>query len=183
MKRLCKDIGQGTRFPFPLEAPGVKGKKQKGKLSTAQHDLVNRLWSYMEEHRLRHAHATLFAETALKYGETEEYLKEYGTHCTREDIPAVLLAMMELPPLSPETLPNWKKAGRQVIEDHTDGNPKKHLAFQPGGFFASLGLPPTRAKRQEIPLWKRLDEAWELRAESMAALPADSPHRKPYSRR
>ena len=91
--------------------------------------------------------------------------------------------MMELPPLSPETLPNWKKAGRQVIEDHTDGNPKKHQAFQPGGFFASLRLPAATAKRQEITLWKRLDEAWELRAESMAALPADSPHRKEYSRR
>ena len=168
MKRLCKDIGQGTRFPFPLEAPGVKGKKQKGKLSTAQHDLVNRLWSYMEDHRLRRAHAAHFAEVF---------------EAAREDIHPLVLAMMELPPLSPETLPNWKKAGRQVIENHTDGNPKKHLAFQPGGFFASLGLPVATAKRQEITLWKRLDEAWELRAESMAALPADSPNRKAYSRR
>lgn len=168
MERLCKDIGQGTRFPFPLEAPGVKGKKQKGKLKTAQHDLVNRLWSYMEEHRLRRTHAAHFEEVF---------------EAVREDVPPLVLAMMELPPLSPEQWKEWRNVGRRVIEDHTNTNPKEHPAFQPGGFFASLGLPDVTAKRQEITLWKRLDEAWELRAQEMARLPEDSPHCKPYSRR
>jgi hypothetical protein len=183
MARLCREIGQGTEFPFPQEPPGVKGKKQKAKLSTAQHDLVNRLWDYMEGHRRRVAHAANFADTALEYGHTEDYAATFGGRCSREDIPLVLLSMMELPPLTPETWKQWRDVGRRVIEEHTNGNPAQHPAFQSGGFFASLGMPDVRAKRQEITLWKRLGEAWELRAESMGRLPPSSPHSKEHSRR
>lgn len=180
MSRLCQEIEQGRLFPFPLEPPGRKGKKQKAKLSTAQHDLVNRLWKYMEDHRRRIASAAFLADTALMHGEKEEYASQFGERCSRENIPPLLLAMMELPPLSPETWKKWREVGRRVIEDRTNGNPLMHPAFMPGGFFASLGV---LDKRGESHFWTRLDDAWELRAQEMARLPEDSSHRKPYSRR
>ena len=180
MERLCNVIQQGTHFPFPLEPPGGKGKKQKAKLSTAQHDLVNRLWKYMEDHRRRITIAAYRADLALKFGESKEYASQFGERCSRENIPPLLLAMMELPPLSPETWKKWREVGRRVIEDRTNGNPLMHPAFMPGGFFASLGV---LDKRGESHFWTRLDDAWELRAQEMARLPEDSSHRKPYSRR
>lgn len=182
MSRLCREIDQGMFFPFPLKPPGGKGKKQKAKLSTAQHDLVNRLWKYMEDHRRRIAIAAYRADLALMYGDTDEYAAKFGERCSRENIPPLLLAMMELPPLSSGTWEKWRDVGRRVIEASTNGNPAQHPAFQPGGFFASLGLPDPRAKRQEINLWKRLSEAWEIRAQEMARLPEESSHRKPCSR-
>jgi hypothetical protein len=168
MQNLCHDIGQGTKFPFPLEAPGAKGRKQKAKLSTAQHGLVQELFGYMEDHRRRIAHAAHFAD--------------FGS-CDEAQLPPLLLRMMKLPPLSSETWKQWRDVGRLVIEEATSGNPARHPAFQPGGSFASLGMPATQARRHEIALWKRLAEAWELRAQEMARLPAESPHRKPYERR
>lgn len=165
MKNLCGDIGQGTKFPFPLKAPGAKGRKQKAKLSTAQHGLVQELFGYMEDHRRRKAHAAHFAD--------------FGS-CDEAQFPPLLLHMMKLPPLSSETWREWHDTGRLVIEASTEGNPFTHPAFIPGGKYASLA---TLDKRGERPLWKRLSEAWELRAQEMARLPEDSPHRKPYSRR
>jgi hypothetical protein len=165
MKNLCGEIGQGTKFPFPLKAPGTKGRKRKAKLSTAHHGLVQELFGYMEDHRRRIAHAATFAD--------------FGS-CDEAQLPPLLLRMMKLPPLSPETWKQWRDVGRRVIEEHTNGNPLMHPAFLPGGFFASLGV---LDKRGESHFWTRLDEAWELRAQEMARLPEDSPHRKPYSRR
>lgn len=168
MQKLCHEIGQGAKFPFPLEAPGAKGRKQKAKLSTAQHGLVQELFGYMEDHRRRIAHAAHFAD--------------FGS-CDEAQLPPLLLRMMKLPPLSSETWKQWRDVGRLVIEEATSGNPARHPAFQPGGSFASLGMPATQARRHEIALWKRLSEAWELRAQEMARLPAESPHRKPHERR
>ncbi len=174
MARLCREIGQGTEFPFPQEPPGEKGKKQKARLSTAQHDLVNRLWGYMEGHRRRMAHAANSADIALEHGHTEDYAATFGGRCSREDIPSVLLSMMELPPLTPETWQQWRDVGRQVIEEHTNGKPAQHPAFQSGGVFGSLG---SLDKSGEFALWKRLAVAWKLRAEGMSELPVSSPHR------
>lgn len=168
MKNLCGEIGQGTKFPFPLKAPGAKGRKQKAKLSTAQHGLVQELFGYMEDHRRRIAHAATFAD--------------FGA-CDEAQLPPLLLRMMKLPPLSSETWTQWRDVGRRVIEEATNGNPARHPAFKPGGSLASLGMPATQARRHEITLWKRLAEAWELRAQEMAKLPVESPHRKPYERR
>jgi hypothetical protein len=165
MKNLCGDIGQGTKFPFPLKAPGTKGRKQKAKLSTAQHGLVQELFGYMEDHRRRIAHAATFAD--------------FGS-CDEAQLPPLLLRMMKLPPLSSETWREWHDTGRLVIEASTEGNPFTHPAFIPGGKYASLA---TLDNRDERPLWKRLSKAWKLRAQEMARLPEHSPHRKRYSRR
>jgi hypothetical protein len=157
MKNLCGEIGQGAKFPFPLRA--------KAKLSTAQNGLVQELFGYMEDHRRRIAHAATFAD--------------FGS-CDEAQLPPLLLRMMKLPPLSSETWREWHDTGRLVIEASTEGNPFTHPAFIPGGKYASLA---ELDDRDERPLWKRLAEAWELRAQEMARLPEDSPHRKPYSRR
>jgi len=169
MQKLCHEIGQGTKFPFPLEAPGEKGRKQKAKLSTAQHGIVQELFGYIEDHRRRIAHAAHFAARWVNSG-----------ICDEAQLPPLLLRMMKLPPLSSETWKQWRDVGRLVIEASTKKNPFTHPAFMAGGRYAGLA---TLDKRGEPALWKRLSEAWELRAQEMARLPAESPHRMRYERR
>jgi len=110
---------------------------------------------------------------------------DYG-HPARQDLPGdlsrVVTASRTLAMFVSDNDPGYfllmVQARRKATQLMKLGNPAQHAAFQPGGFFESLGV---LDKRKELQLWKRLGEAWELRANSMEALPSDSVHRKEYS--
>jgi hypothetical protein len=167
---LCREIGQGAVFPFPLEPPGAQSRKKKAKLFTSHHDLVNRLFDYIEGRRLLRQWHPFATRAQIEKQKASGYF-----------VAPLLEKMLALPPLSPATWEKWRDVGRLVIEASTNGNPAQHPAFQTGGFFASLGPPDARAQRHEIVLWKRLSEAWKLRAQEMARLPEKSLSRSDFS--
>lgn len=162
MQGICRKVNQGNRFPLPLAAPGIKGKKRKASLATAQNRLVHLLFDHMNSYR---HNAAIYERN--RSGGLARILEECGDH-----VSPLVRKMMNLNPCSPETVHEWITLSREVIEDATNGNPASHPAFIKGGRFASLGMPAPSAKRQEIKLWKRLAEAWNLWADGMPPPPA-----------
>jgi hypothetical protein len=149
MRTLCQSLEQGQDHPFPLEH--AQGRKQKAKITTAQHLLVNHLWSYMDKHR---------QQGGLGMAQILERQKARGAF-----VHPLYESMIDLPPLAPETWKQWRDLGFIVIEGHTGGNPLNHPSFQKGGIYSALG---GRDSRKE-PVWKkRLAEAWKLIASGMA---------------
>lgn len=167
MERLCREIGQGKRFPFPSAPTGKKGKKRTGSLSTAQNHLVFRLWIYIEDGRLVRQWHPLFRREEI----------ERRSLC----VSPLLAAMLELPPLSVETVERWLEIGRRVINDRTNGNLLNHPAFQPGGIYETLGN-YDKDKQEFAAFRKGMKSAWKLRAKELVALPESSKHRKDFSR-
>lgn len=160
MQRLCRELKLGDQFPFPLSAKeSAKGKVPS--IRSAHHALVDSLQGYIEGYRTQRK----------RYWSSLDDDPDYYVH-------PLVLRVANLPPLSPATVKEWIAASREVLEDATDNNPAGHSAFMKGGKYANLGMPPPQSKRAEIVLWKRLAEAWKLRAQAMARLPEDAPPRK-----
>jgi hypothetical protein len=149
MRTLCQSLEQGQDHPFPLEH--AQGRKQKAKITTAQHLLVNHLWSYMDKHR---------QQGGLGMAEIMKSQMERGALFASP----LFMSMLHLPPLAPKTWKQWRDLGFKVIESHTGGNPLNHPSFQKGGIYSALGGWDSRKE----PVWKkRLAEAWKLLASGM----------------
>lgn len=161
MQRLCRELNLGDHFPFPLSAKeAAKGKVPS--IRSAHHELVDSLHGYIEGYRKgrKQFWQPLENEHQLYY------------------VNPFVLRMANLPPLSPSTVMDWISVSREVLKDATNDNPATHPAFMKDGRYANLGMPPPTSKRAEIVLWKRLAEAWKLRAKAMGRLPEDAPPRK-----
>lgn len=157
MQKLCIELDLGGHYPFPLSAKET-ARGNVHSIRTAQNELVDRLHGYIEQYR-------------ISAGRPITQLDRYFIH-------PLVLEMVNLQPLSPDTVKDWIAVSRKVLKDATAGNPAMHAAFIKGGKYSNLGMPPTESKRAEIRLWKPLRVAWRHRAKKMARLPKDAPLRK-----
>ncbi|MBL9114849.1 MAG: hypothetical protein JNJ83_07545 [Verrucomicrobiaceae bacterium] len=150
MSKLCRGVDLGVNYPFPLAA----AEKAKGKVHSvrsAHHELADSLHAYIESYRREKELAPWAIE--------KEFLARANFY-----VNPLALRMAGLPALSPTTVKDWIAVSHDILKDATDGNPASHPAFVKGGRYANLGMPPPESKRAEIVLWKRLAEAWKLRA-------------------
>lgn len=156
---LCRELNQGVHYPFPLSAKEVvKGNVHQ--IQKAHHLLVDQLYGHMGAYR----RVTQQMPWVLEHELRDTYYVDKR-----------VFRLANLPPLSTASVKDWISASREVLEDATNGNPANHPAFIKGGKFAALG---NRDNRGDLVLWKRLAEAWKLRAKEMERLPEDSSHRK-----
>ncbi len=161
MQKLCRELNLGDYFPFPLSAKETaKGKVHS--IRSAHHALADALHGHIEGYRTQR----------------KRFWKAVGADDPHYYFHPLVIRMANLPPLSLASVKDWNAVSREVLEDATDGNPAAHPAFMKGGKYANLGMPPPTSKRAEIVLWKRLAEAWKLRAQAMVRLPEDAPPRK-----
>lgn len=118
----------------------------KSKLAS-KHVLVGWLFRYIEYYR----------SNAYLAPEEFESLKRAGMLDKRVE------RLASLPDLSVESVNQWAKAGKQLIEISTNYSPLLHPAFCQGGIFADLG---NHDGRGEVRLWTRLREGWKALAKT-----------------
>lgn len=159
MGALCRELNQGEHYPFPLAAKEV-AKGNVHQIQKAQHLLVDQLYGHMGAYRRVKQQMPWVLEHELQ----DKYYVDKR-----------VCRLANLPLLSMASVKDWISASREVLDDATGGNPANHPAFIKGGKFAALCH---RDSRGDVVLWKRLAEAWKLRAKEMERLPEDSSHRK-----
>jgi len=170
MASLCREIEQGAAFPVPQEPPGRKGAKRKAKLSKPEHDLVDRLFGYIESYRLKREVNPLMRPDEIKWQREMGYF-----------VSPLVEEMVNLPPLNPATWKEWQAMGREIINERTGGDLLSHPAFKPDGVYATLGH--RDANKEEFANYRKgIERAWKLRAKRTAALPDNSPNRKDFTR-